>query len=87
MVLVLASNGVLQNGGRIHPGELMEERFCLRLALQEGKPLHFNIAAVSTALIQGGVIRALFIHPRLLPGGRRHPVQLQRLTHSVSCRD
>lgn len=37
MVLVLASNGVLQNGGRIHLGELMEERFCLRLALQPGK--------------------------------------------------
>lgn len=34
------------------------------------KPLHFNSAAVSISVIQGGIIRGLFIHPRRLPGGR-----------------
>lgn len=82
MVLVLDTNGLLQNGGRIHTRELMEERFCF--AAQGGKPLYFNIVAVSSALIQGGVITALFIHPRLLPGGRRHPVKPLHTSTSTS---
>lgn len=32
----------------------------------ERKPLHFNSSAVSISVIQGGVIRGLFIHPRCL---------------------
>lgn len=37
MVLGLDSNKLLQNDGRIHTGELIEEHFCLHAALQSRK--------------------------------------------------
>lgn len=76
MAVGLASNGVLQlwkqksSWGGL--SGFVEEPGLVHTTLQhqEKTPLHFNSAAVSISVIQGGVIRGLFIHQRCLPGGR-----------------